>query len=130
VFDWAKAAQHRTGDNPTEGLTKVLPKHNREAEHRAALPYSEVPEFIRALHDASKISATVKLALELTILTSLRTAEVLYAKWSEIDFNGKMWTIPATRGNEPGMKKMREHRVPPVGAVRGNPARGEGTLGR
>lgn len=112
VFDWAKAAQHRTGDNPTEGLTKVLPKHNREAEHRAALPYGEVPEFIRALRDASKISATVKLALELTILTSLRTAEVLYAKWNEIDFNGKMWTIPATRGNEPGMKKKREHRVP------------------
>ena len=54
---WAKAAQHRTGDNPTEGLTKVLPKHNREAEHRAALPYGEVPEFIRALRDASKISA-------------------------------------------------------------------------
>jgi integrase len=23
-----------------------------------------------------------------------------------------MWTIPATRGNEPGMKKKREHRVP------------------
>jgi integrase len=46
-----------------------------------------VPEFIRALRDASKISATVKLALELTILTSLRTAEVLYAKWNEIDFN-------------------------------------------
>ena len=90
VFDWAKAAQHRTGDNPTEGLTKVLPKHNREAEHRAALPYGEVPEFIRALRDASKISTTVKLALELTILTSLRTAEVLYAQWNEIDFNGKM----------------------------------------
>ena len=69
-------------------------------------------EFIHALRDASKISATVKLALELTILTSLRTAEVLYAKWNEIDFNGKMWTIPATRGKEPGMKKKREHRVP------------------
>jgi hypothetical protein len=63
VFDWAKAAQHRTGDNPTEGLPKVLPKHNREAEHRAAVPYGEVPEFIHALRDASKISATVKLAL-------------------------------------------------------------------
>ena len=37
---------------------------------------------------------------------------MLYAKWNEIDFNGKMWSIPATRGNEPGMKKKREHRVP------------------
>jgi Phage integrase central domain/Arm DNA-binding domain len=31
VFDWAKASGFRVGDNPTEGISKVLPKHNTEA---------------------------------------------------------------------------------------------------
>jgi integrase len=46
-------------------------------------------------------------ALELCILTALRTGEVTDAKWSEIDLANATWTIPAER-----MKAGFEHRVP------------------
>ena len=47
------------------------------------------------------------MALEFTILTAARSGEALGAKWSEIDFDEKLWTVPAGR-----MKGSREHRVP------------------
>jgi integrase len=46
-------------------------------------------------------------ALEFTILTAARTGEVLGATWNEIDFDNRLWTIPAER-----MKGKRDHRVP------------------
>jgi integrase len=47
------------------------------------------------------------LALEFAILTAARSGEVLGARWSEIDFEAKVWTVPAGR-----TKAAREHRVP------------------
>ena len=46
-------------------------------------------------------------ALEFTILTAARTAETLGAQWSEIDFEARLWMVPAER-----IKGGREHRVP------------------
>lgn len=106
IFEWSKAQGHRTGDNPTDGLTKVLPKHREAREHHAALPYQELPAFMRALH-ASDAGEVVKLAFEFTILCGSRTSEVLNATWAEIDTKGKTWTIPGDR-----MKAGIEHRVP------------------
>ena len=45
--------------------------------------------------------------LEFTILTASRSGESLGGKWSEIDTDGKVWTVPADR-----MKAAREDRVP------------------
>lgn len=42
VFDWTKASGFRSGDNPTDGLKTVLPKHRGEKQHHAALPYPAV----------------------------------------------------------------------------------------
>lgn len=107
VFDYAKVKGWRSGDNPVDGITEALPKHNgKKVEHHAALPYSDVPAFLEALRQASSAVA-VKLAFEFTILTAARTSEVLQAKWEEIDFNTKTWTVPAER-----MKAKVEHRVP------------------
>ena len=49
VFDWCKAQGFRAGDNPTEGLTKVLPKHRRPPVHHPALPFQHVPPFVQTL---------------------------------------------------------------------------------
>lgn len=38
VFEWCKAQGYCSGDNPTAGLTKVLPKHRAAPVHHAALP--------------------------------------------------------------------------------------------
>ena len=56
------------------------------------------------LRDRDCLSAR---ALELTILTALRTSEVIGATWPEIDLDAKTWTVPAER-----MKLRKEHVVP------------------
>ncbi|GJE61608.1 tyrosine-type recombinase/integrase [Methylobacterium trifolii] len=106
VFNWAKAAGHRSGENPIEGVAKGLPKQTDEVEHHAALPYVEVPTFVARLQAADRGEVT-KLAFEFLILTALRTSEVLGARWDEIDSAEAIWTVPAKR-----MKMKRVHRVP------------------
>lgn len=108
VLDWAKAAGHRTGDNPVDGLLRVLAHQNVTDNHHAALPYADVPAFVRALGE-SDIAEIPKLALEFLILTAARTGEVLGMCWTEIDMANGTWTIPRAR-----MKTRREHRVPLV----------------
>jgi integrase len=107
VFDWAKASGFCSGDNPTDGLTKVLPKHKGDKQHHAALPYQGVPEFIQTLRTISDMRSSVRLAFELLIVTASRTNEVQLARWPEIDLEARTWTIPGAR-----MKSGREHRVP------------------
>lgn len=106
VFDWAKAAGFRSGDNPVDGISKVLPKQPNSQAHHAALPYTEIPTFIKALHK-SETSKTALLAFEFLILSATRTNEIINATWDEIDLKSKTWTIPGSR-----MKTKREHRIP------------------
>jgi integrase len=106
VFDWAKAAGHRTGDNPVDGIGRALPRHTDRGRHFAAMPYTEVPKFLRALRE-SGMDETTKLAFEFLILTAARTGEVLGARWDEVNLGSALWTIPAAR-----TKTRREHRVP------------------
>ena len=47
------------------------------------------------------------LALEFTILTAARSGETIGTRWSEIDMDADVWTVPKVR-----MKAGREHRVP------------------
>ena len=107
VFDWAKASGYRGGDNPTDGLSKVLPKHKGDKQHHAALPYRAVPAFVTALRAMPDMDDAVRDGLELLILTATRTNEVQLAMWPEIDLETATWTIPGDR-----MKSGREHRVP------------------
>ncbi len=106
VLDWAKAAGFRAGSNPVSEISKALPRQSERKGHHAAIPYAEVPAFVRGLRvgDAATIP---DLAFEFLILTAARTGEVLESKWDEIDVEHAAWTIPAGR-----MKAGREHRVP------------------
>jgi integrase len=106
VFDWCKAQGYCSGDNPTTGLTKVLPKIRGAKSHHAALSYAQVPTFIHALREIDS-RESVRLAFEFTILCAARTSEVLNATWAEVDLDAKTWTIPGAR-----MKANAEHRVP------------------
>ena len=86
-------------------LALILPKRQKLSRgHHAAMPYSDLPEFIAKLRDTEPIHA---LALEFLILTAARSGEVLGATWDEIDIDAQVWVIPASR-----MKAGREHRVP------------------
>lgn len=109
VLDAAKAKQLRTGENPAlwrGHLDKLLAKPSKvtRVRNHPAMPYAELPAFMAALMKEDSYGA---LALQLTILTALRSNEVLNAKWNEIDLENKVWIIPAQR-----MKMNQEHRVP------------------
>jgi integrase len=106
VLDWARVAGHRSGDNPAELLGDALPRHRREQQHHAALPYTEVSQFIAKLR-AGTAEPITKIAFEFLILTTVRTTEVRKASWDEVDFAARTWTIPGHR-----MKAGRDHVVP------------------
>lgn len=109
ILEWAVARGYRAdGDlgawrNYLRKALQHRPKSQR-VQHHPAMPYSEVAAFMRDLREREGASAR---ALELVILTAVRTNEGLRAKWSEFDLKKAIWTIPAER-----MKAGREHRVP------------------
>jgi integrase len=108
VLDAAKAKGFRDGENPARWrghLDHLLPRRSKLARpHHPAMPYEVAPEFIRNLRERE---GTAALALEFCILTAARSGEVLGLRWSEIDFDRAVWTVPPAR-----MKAGREHRVP------------------
>lgn len=87
----------------TAAIADKLPKQPRSGNFDA-LPYQDVPALFRRLVDKTGISA---LALRLLILCANRSGEVRGAKWSEIDFDAAVWTVPAER-----MKMRKPHRIP------------------
>ena len=65
-----------------------------------------MPELIGKIR-ACSAKLESKLALEFLILTAARTIEVLGTKWDEVDFDERLWVVPASR-----MKIKETHRVP------------------
>ena len=108
VLDAARAKGFRQGENPARWrghLDHLLPKPPKLARgHHAAMAYDQISPFIGRLRERESPAA---IALEFCILTAARSGEVLGARWSEIDIEKKVWTIPRNR-----MKAGREHRVP------------------
>ena len=118
VLSYAAALKYRSTENPAQWrgnletlLTKPgdLMKVKGGRKHHPALPYDDLPVFMAQL---IKEQGLAPKALRLTVLTATRTSEVVGAKWSEFDFEKKLWTIPAIR-----MKKGVEHRIPLTNAV-------------
>src|SRR5262249_10127748 len=87
-----------------DGMPLPLKAASKRVRHHPALPFAELPAFIAELRKRDSVSAR---ALEFTILTAARTSETIGAKWSEIDLDEGVWTIPADR-----MKAGKEHEVP------------------
>jgi integrase len=105
VIDWAKPLGLFEGDNPAQ--LRLLKDHlpaKAKAEHHKAMPYADLPRFMQELRGRDSMSAR---CLEFTILTAVRTSEAIGARWSELDLNAVVWTVPAAR-----MKAKRDHRVP------------------
>jgi integrase len=107
IMDFAIARGWRgEGDNPARRgpLVRGLSKQTNKVKHHAALPYTEIGSFMA---DLRKEKGTAAAALEFLILTAGRTGEVISARWREIDWAKRVWSVPAER-----MKSKREHRVP------------------
>lgn len=105
VMKWAVAQGYRE-DNPAgDAIGAALPKNGGHKHHKA-VPHAEVGDVVRMVR-ASTFQPSARLGLEFLILTAVRSGEVRKARWSEIDLEAKLWTVPASR-----KKEGREHRVP------------------
>ncbi|ENM2867230.1 integrase arm-type DNA-binding domain-containing protein [Citrobacter koseri] len=102
--------------NPAQEMAGAVASSNRA--HRPALELKRLPELLRRI-DGYTGRPLTRLAVELTLLIFIRSSELRFARWSEIDFDTAMWTIPAEREAIEGVKhsqrgsKMRTpHLVP------------------
>ena len=66
----------------------------------------ELPDLLRALPTAS-INLTTRRLIDWQLHTMVRPSEAAGTRWCEIDWDHRLWNIPAER-----MKKKRPHTVP------------------
>ena len=123
IFGWAARRGYRSGDNPAvwrNNLEHDLSSPNAAtAKHHASLAWTDTPEFMAKL---TGIKGPAARCLEFAILTATRSGEARGMRWDEINFEKRIWTIPASR-----MKARREHVVPlsdrALGLLRSQPHR-------
>lgn len=87
--------QGLTENNPAlhlEGVTAPPVKN-----HYPALPLEQLPKLFERIGDYQQGRELTRLAVVLTLHLFIRSSELRFARWSEIDFRHKIWTIPATR---------------------------------
>lgn len=107
VLASATTRKMRLGFNPAlwrGHLETILQKPSKvtPVKHHKALPYKEIPAFIKELKECDSVTA---LALQFLILNANRTGEVRFGLRQEVVDD--LWIIPAER-----MKIKKEHRVP------------------
>jgi integrase len=106
VFRHAKVRKLRV-DNPAdirELRDLGLPKTNHKAKHHNALPFAELPAFMKKLAYQPEMSAR---CLEWCILTAARSNEARQARWTWLNADMTTITIPGEY-----MKNGQEHVVP------------------
>lgn len=99
-------ATGRAPRDPVTDLRGAL-KPSPRVKHMAALKAGELSDFMVILrrYEADGGELQTQLAIELVMHTFVRTNELRFGRWTEID--GDLWRIPAER-----MKMGREHIVP------------------
>lgn len=109
ILDWAATRKYRHGENPArwrghlENLLASPRKINRFKKHHEAIDWRDISSFMPELIQHQTVTST---AMQFTILTAGRTAEIVGAMWDEFDFEKNIWTIPGHR-----MKNGKVHRV-------------------
>jgi integrase len=104
IFQLAIRRGLRERASPCTGIAEDLGKQGDVVEHHRALPYAEVPGFIRTLRTCNSWPIT-RLAFEFLVLAAARPGEVRGALKAELQ--GDLWVIPRER-----MKAGVEHVVP------------------
>ena len=105
IFRYA-VITNRAEYDPVPSLKGALKPFKRG--HYAALSPKEIPDFLKALNkNEIRAFPQTLIALELLMLTFVRTSELIKATWDEIDLESATWEIPAER-----MKMRRPHIVP------------------
>ncbi|ESN40860.1 tyrosine-type recombinase/integrase [Klebsiella variicola] len=105
-------------NNPAAGLDGVTTPPVRH--HYPALPLERLPELLERIDGYHQGRELTRLAVLLTLHVFIRSSELRFARWSEIDFTNRVWTIPATREPIAGVRysgrgaKMRTAHIVPL----------------
>ncbi|EIR7530785.1 tyrosine-type recombinase/integrase [Salmonella enterica subsp. enterica serovar Llandoff] len=94
----------RANYNPAPDLASALATPKKV--HFPFLTANELPYFLNDLAGYTG-SIITKTAIQIIMLTGVRTQELRFARWEDIDFETKLWEIPAEV-----MKMKRPHIVP------------------
>ena len=97
--------------DPWERAKKGLGQLKDKGKNQESLAHSEVGGAIQTIRETSA-GASTKMAFEFLVLAAARSGEVRGADWSEVDWEKRTWTVPASR-----TKNKRPHRVPLSGAA-------------
>ena len=92
--------------NPMQYAVLALGRQKNGKKHHGAIRWQDAPAALAYVR-ASRTYPAKRLALELLMLTAVRSGEVRGARWQEFSPPTMTWTIPADR-----MKGGREHRIP------------------
>ena len=103
VFRYA-VANLKAENDPTAVLNGVIVRP--KVKHNVALKPNEITALIEQMEKFGAYRTTA-IAIELLLLTFVRTVELRKATWSEFDFDKNEWRIPAER-----MKMKIAHVVP------------------
>ncbi|HDV4848653.1 TPA: tyrosine-type recombinase/integrase [Escherichia coli] len=104
--------------NPAANLGGVTTPPVRR--HYPALPLERLPELLERIGAYHQGRELTRLAVLLMLHVFIRSSELRFARWSEIDFTNRVWTIPATREPIIGVRysgrgaKMRMSHIVPL----------------
>lgn len=104
IFDFA-IAHGLAENNPARSIKPSTFLKTKRSKNHARVEESELPALLKAIE--SYDSKLTRLATQLMALIFVRTSELIKAKWGEIDFENKIWRIPAER-----MKQKDPHIIP------------------
>ena len=90
--------------NPTYKLSQALTP--RQQKNFARITINQLPQLLSDI-DSYQGDPLTKLGFYLLAYTFVRTNELRFMQWNEVDWQGKLWRIPAER-----MKMNRPHIVP------------------
>lgn len=80
--------------NPAYDMEGAVQKP--QTEHRPALELEEIPQLLNKIAEYKGRRLTI-LAIQLNLMIFIRSSELRFARWSEIDFKSKLWVIPEQR---------------------------------
>ena len=104
--------------NPAANLGGVTTPPVRR--HYPALPLERLPELLERIGAYHQGRELTRHAVLLMLHVFIRSSELRFARWSEIDFTNRVWTIPATREAIAGVRysgrgaKMRTAHIVPL----------------
>lgn len=87
--------------NPAQDMRGAV--SSPEREHRPALPFNNVTTLLENISNYRGQPLTI-LAINLALLTFVRSSEFRFSRWHEVDFERALWTIPPKRIPIPGVK--------------------------